>query len=174
MAVDNRGSYDQRVLYSMLKELYPAYEIVYEFQLPNGQRFDLFIPALGIAVEYQGAQHYKFTEHWHKDINGFINQKRGDIVKAELSEQNGIKLVTIDYNKMILDSKELKEIIDSTPYPDAEYNPFFAEEKKKEDPYKEKMKQRRKEAYREWKNGTQRTDQYRSKLFGPRYYSSSG
>lgn len=32
--VDNRGSDNQRTLYKMLKELYPLYAIVYEYQLP--------------------------------------------------------------------------------------------------------------------------------------------
>ena len=38
----------------MLHELYPQYEIVYEFPLVElGQRIDIYIPQLGIALEYQ-------------------------------------------------------------------------------------------------------------------------
>jgi len=50
--MDERGSKDQKIIYQYLKELYPTYEIIYEFQLYEiKQRIDIFIPYLGIAVE---------------------------------------------------------------------------------------------------------------------------
>lgn len=50
--VDGRGSKDQRLLFDMLKELYPKLDIVYEFPLYDlNQRLDLFIPVLGLAIE---------------------------------------------------------------------------------------------------------------------------
>lgn len=52
MAVDGRGSIPQRMLYSLLKEIYPNYQIVYEYPIGDlEQRIDIFIPDLGIAIE---------------------------------------------------------------------------------------------------------------------------
>lgn len=50
--VDQRGSKNQRILYDWLIELYPSLEIIYEQPLYDlGQRIDLYIPSLGIAIE---------------------------------------------------------------------------------------------------------------------------
>ena len=45
--IDGRGSKDQKILYQMLHDIYPQYEIVYEFPLYElGQRIDIYIPNL--------------------------------------------------------------------------------------------------------------------------------
>ena len=74
--VDQRGSKNQRILYDWLIELYPSLEIIYEQPLYDlGQRIDLYIPSLGIAVEYQGEQHHKLVSHFHKSIEDFNEQE---------------------------------------------------------------------------------------------------
>lgn len=51
--VDQRGSKDQRILYDYLTELYPNLQVVYEYPLYElGQRIDLYIPNLALAIEY--------------------------------------------------------------------------------------------------------------------------
>lgn len=50
--LDERGSKVQHELYNLLVEAYPQYNVVYEYPIGDlGQRIDLFIPALGIAIE---------------------------------------------------------------------------------------------------------------------------
>lgn len=141
--VDGRGSNNQRKLYYMLKELYPGMDIIYEYKLPNNQRLDLFIPILGVAVEYDGEQHFNFIDSWHKDINGFISQKKADSTKDKLLHDMGIKLVRIPYSDMVNDLEGLKSLIDNTPYPDIEYIPI--EIKKEKDPYLESIKNKNRE-----------------------------
>ena len=54
--VDGRGSKPQRLLYDYLIELYPSYHVIYEYPLYDvNQRVDLFIPAIGLAIEYSRA-----------------------------------------------------------------------------------------------------------------------
>ena len=151
--VDNRGSDNQRTLYKMLKELYPLYDIVYEYQLPNGTRLDLFIPTIGIAVEYDGEQHYRYTEFWHKDINGFLDQKKSDLSKDDYCYRSGIKLVRVPFNKMVANSEELKALIDKTEFPDVEYNLYvFDSEEKKKDEFLKKRKESQKESWKKYYN----------------------
>ena len=142
--VDGRGSENQRLLFHMLKELYPMYNVEYEYLLPNGTRYDLFLPTIGLAVEYDGEQHHKYNSFWHKDINGFIDQKKSDISKDDFSNSIGVKLVRIPFNKMVKSSEELKTLIDNTPYPDVEYNLYF-DDTKKVNSYEEEQKQKRRE-----------------------------
>ena len=136
--VDGRGSNNQRKLYSMLKELYPGMDIIYEYKLPNNQRVDLFIPILGIAVEYDGEQHFNFIDAWHKDLNGFISQKKMDSNKDKILYDIGIKLVRIPYDEMVNNPEELKSLIDKTPYPNVEYIPM--QEEKELNSYLESVK----------------------------------
>lgn len=52
---------------------------------------------LKLGFEYQGVQHYKFTPYFHKSENDFEKQKYRDVLKKELCEKEGIKLVYVPY-----------------------------------------------------------------------------
>lgn len=122
MAVDGRGSIPQRMLYSLLKEIYPNYQIVYEYPIGDlEQRIDIFIPDLGIAIEYNGEQHYKFISHFHKDEIDWNKSVLLDKQKINYLEEKGVKLIIIPFDTKIKTSAELKEVIDNTEYPDYEY-----------------------------------------------------
>lgn len=122
MAVDGRGSDSQRRFYDLLKEVYPIYDVIYEYPIGEiEQRIDLFIPTLGIAVEYNGIQHYKFSAFYHKDETDWNKGVMLDNKKKQFLQDHGVKLVVIPYNTKIKTAEELKEYIDSIPYPDVEY-----------------------------------------------------
>lgn len=138
--VDDRGSKDQRILYDWLFQLYG--NVVYEYQLKElGQRVDLYIPSLGIAVEYNGRQHYEFVEHFHKHYADFEFGQYLDRKKESYLIEHGIKLVIVPYDKMVNSVEELKELIDSVPYPDMEYTPV---DNDTTDFYKERNKEQSK------------------------------
>lgn len=121
--VDNRGSNDQRFLYDLLHEVYPIHKIVYEFPIYElQQRIDLFIPTLGIALEYNGRQHYEYVEFFHKNAEGFEKSFTLDNKKSKYLDSLGIKLVIIPYNGVPKTSQELKQLIDSIPYPEKLYS----------------------------------------------------
>ena len=122
MAVDGRGFDSQRRFYDLLKEVYPIYDVIYEYPIGEiEQRIDLFIPTLGIAVEYNGVQHYKFSAFYHKDETDWNKGVMLDKKKKQFLQDRGVKLVVIPYNTKIKTAEELKEYIDSIPYPDVEY-----------------------------------------------------
>ncbi len=75
---------------------------------------DCFNPRLRIAVEYNGAQHYKFIPYFHRNKEAFANQKYRDEMKRVKCRENGIILIevpyTISHDKIpsYLDSELLK------------------------------------------------------------------
>jgi hypothetical protein len=56
------------------------------------------LETLNIAVEYNGAQHYKYTKKFHKSIEDFKNQVYRDKVKYDLCNKHGVYLITVPYN----------------------------------------------------------------------------
>lgn len=145
--IDERGSKDQRTLYNYLHSIYPQLEIVYEYFIPElGQRVDLYIPSLGIAVEYNGAQHYKFIPHFHSCEEDFFYSLKLDKKKQDFLYNQGVKLIIVPYNKMVTE-QELKTLIDNTEYPkDIPFTPF-SDVSDSQTSFKESQKQKRKENY---------------------------
>lgn len=149
--VDQRGSHDQRLLYEMLHELYPTFDIIYEYQLYDlGQRIDIYIPSLAIAFEYMGIQHTKFTPFFHKTVQDFIDQQELDRKKREYLLLHGIKQIDIQYDGMVKSIKELSDIINNTPYPDFEFKPL-PEESETKSSFINKEREKRKESYKKRK-----------------------
>lgn len=58
---------------------------------------DCFEPKLRLAVEYNGAQHYHFIPHFHKNKEAFLNQKYRDDMKRRICAQKGINLIEVPY-----------------------------------------------------------------------------
>jgi hypothetical protein len=56
----------------------------------KGQRlfFDVFIKDLGILIEIQGRQHFKFVKHFHGSLDKFKGQKHRDNLKKEYIQNN--------------------------------------------------------------------------------------
>lgn len=66
------------------------------------QRFDIGIPYLNIANEYNGKQHYEPIDFFG-GIDGFENTKKRDSLKKKLSKINGVMLIEIKYDLPIKD-----------------------------------------------------------------------
>ena len=58
---------------------------------------DCYNHELGIAVEYNGAQHYKYTPYFHKNKEAFLNQKYRDDMKRRICKENNIYLLEVPY-----------------------------------------------------------------------------
>lgn len=65
----------------------------------TGGRFNLeldcYDESLKLAVEYNGAQHYKYIPYFHKNKEAFLNQKYRDQLKRYLCRENRINLIEV-------------------------------------------------------------------------------
>ena len=65
----------------------------------TGNRFNLeldcYDESLKLAVEYNGAQHYKYIPYFHKNKEAFLNQKYRDQMKRHLCKENRVNLIEI-------------------------------------------------------------------------------
>lgn len=96
-----KSKYHQKA-YEIIKTLYPLYPVYEETKLcgtKNDLYLDMFIPSLGIGIEVQGEQHYKFIPYFHQNISGYSRAKARDQEKALWCEINDITLVELIYNE---------------------------------------------------------------------------
>jgi hypothetical protein len=93
-------------MYLVAKQIFPSHRILENYKHPIGEvemrctpmnypmEFDVFIPGLNLALEYQGQQHYD-------EIPSFFNYLQSyqivDTHKAELAKRCSITLVHIPY-----------------------------------------------------------------------------
>jgi hypothetical protein len=72
----------------ILENLFPGHEFIKirhpHFKNPETNRsleLDLYCAELKLACEYNGPQHYKFMEFYHKIEDNFEKQKTRDLIK---------------------------------------------------------------------------------------------
>ena len=67
---------------------------------------------LNIAFEYNGIQHYEYTEHFHRgDPELFEKQKERDLKKYAICRERNIDLIIILYQYDYSNPKELEDFI---------------------------------------------------------------
>lgn len=78
----------ETVCKEILQELFPEYSFVKirhpKMKNPDTNRaleLDLYCEELKLAIEYNGPQHYKFIEFYHKDQDNFLKQQIRDLIK---------------------------------------------------------------------------------------------
>lgn len=67
---------------------------------------DCFNEELGIAVEYNGVQHYKFVSFFHKNNEAFLNQKYRDDMKRRICKEYKIILIEVPYTVKVNDIED--------------------------------------------------------------------
>jgi len=98
-------SKSQTLIVELLKELKPGLIVEEEKPLGDRLRLDIFLPDIGIGIEYHGRQHYEFIQHFHKTKHNFEKAKRRDLAKAKRCIELGINLSIVSYKDTI--TKEL-------------------------------------------------------------------
>ena len=85
---------------SLVKKKYKKALFQYSPEWLFPQSFDIYIPELNIAIEYQGIQHYKPIDYFVGD-EGFKHRQELDTRKKQLSTDNNIKLIEWNYSESI-------------------------------------------------------------------------
>jgi len=62
----------------------------------GGLELDIFIPALGLGIEYQGQQHFHAVELWG-GAKGLVELQERDLRKRQICKQHKVRLVEIHY-----------------------------------------------------------------------------
>ena len=75
----------------------------------EGLEIDRLYPSLGIAIEFQGDQHYRVVPGMHRGPVDFQKQLHLDTKKRNLLEKQGIKLYSI--NLLDLDRFRVKNLL---------------------------------------------------------------
>ncbi|WP_312076347.1 hypothetical protein [Chryseobacterium sp.] len=103
---DEVGSYvmEKHLLQLLIKE-FPNYTIISQHSPKwlQGQRFDIFIEELNVAIEYNGIQHFKSVDFFGGD-EGLAKTQFLDKQKREKSFKNEVKIFDINYNQDFGDS----------------------------------------------------------------------
>ena len=61
----------------------------------NNLELDIYLPQFNIAIEVNGAMHYKFVEYFHHTLKNFQKQRIRDQQKRIKCQQLGIRLIEI-------------------------------------------------------------------------------
>ena len=91
------------LLKEICEKLYGTDNVIYQHRpfflhTNKGQlSYDIYLIKKKIAIEYQGKQHFEPIEYFGGETS-FKKQQERDIIKKQLSEQNNIRLIYINYS----------------------------------------------------------------------------
>lgn len=107
---------NETLLFNYIKMLFPNHVVEREASPAwiGKQRLDMYIPALGLAVEYQGKQHYEAIQHFG-GYEGLTQTQERDKLKARFCKQNNVDLVYFTYKDNLTEKlvdKRLKKYIE--------------------------------------------------------------
>lgn len=75
-----------------------------QFKIPElgRKRFDLMIKYndLKYVIEFDGIQHFKFVEHFHKSVSVFVERQDVDILKTITALKHEYNVIRIDYKQI--------------------------------------------------------------------------
>lgn len=93
---------NETLLFNYINLLFPQYSVQREASPSwlNQQRFDIYIPELHLAIEYQGQQHYIAVNLFGGE-EGLKRTKQRDKEKLQLSKANGVEIIYFSYKENI-------------------------------------------------------------------------
>lgn len=100
------GWVSETELFYRIKLLFPDQEVIQHGQVRwlGKQHFDVWLPELLVAVEYQGVQHFSPLDHFG-GLEGFEKTRKRDEKKRNLCLENGVRLIEIRYDEPINDDE---------------------------------------------------------------------
>ncbi|MEQ1071025.1 hypothetical protein [Acinetobacter lwoffii] len=89
---------NETLLFNYINLLFPQYTVQREASPSwlSRQRFDVYIPELNLAIEYQGQQHYLAVDLFGGE-EGLKRTKQRDKEKLQLSKANGVEIIYFSY-----------------------------------------------------------------------------
>jgi hypothetical protein len=97
---------EETLLYYKIKEDFPFLQVVQHARpdFLGQQHYDIYIPKIKLAIEYQGEQHFKPIEYFG-GVEAFEKQNKRDERKSFISNKNNITLIYVskgyNYNEIV-------------------------------------------------------------------------
>ena len=98
------GHITQAALYNFIKKTYPNAKQEHSPSWLGMQRFDIYIPNLKLAVEYNGPQHYLPIDLFG-GVDGLVETQKRDDLKRKLSAANNVTLYEWSYTRPVNDAE---------------------------------------------------------------------
>lgn len=102
----------------------------------TGRRLELdfYIGEIGVAIEVQGEQHYRYIKRFHGNADGFKDQLTRDRLKLDACTKSGITLIEIssegDFEQLLTYQHSPEELIHrSETLNENQYNPYIGIDK---------------------------------------------
>lgn len=109
-------SQGERDLGELLRQEFPVPTIKPQHSIKVGRTtlyLDYYIPAMNLAFEYDGQQHFEYNRFHHGSRQGFENSKGRDRMKSDWCKDNNIVLVRLDYRNPVTLQLLRKSIIET-------------------------------------------------------------
>jgi hypothetical protein len=92
----------ESALHSVLRDLFPDEQVLREASPAwlERMRFDIFLPRLALAIEYQGQQHFQPVSAFG-GADGYARLLKRDEKKRQLCKEHGVNLVEVRYDAPI-------------------------------------------------------------------------
>jgi hypothetical protein len=87
----------EELIINIIRKHYGNISIITQYSIGKKLTLDIYIPLLKLGIEYDGIQHFKKVDFFHKDYLDFLNQTKHDKIKNDLCKSLGICLVRFDY-----------------------------------------------------------------------------
>lgn len=102
---------NETILFNYIKILFSNYSVEREASPKwiDRQRLDIFIPELGLAIEYQGEQHFKAVPIFGGK-EGLLKAKERDKLKLEKCKKNKIDLVYFTYKENLSEKLVVRKL----------------------------------------------------------------
>lgn len=109
------GWISETTLFYEIKNSFPKLNIIHHGkpQWLGRQHFDIWLPEINCAIEYQGLQHFKPIEYFGGEESHLMNVKR-DIEKREKAKNNNVTLIEVlpDYDINLI-IKRIENLMDN-------------------------------------------------------------
>lgn len=106
---NKRNSAGSLVLFRVLCDMYGADNVIKEYSEPwlinpktNHRMYvDFYIKDTDLCFEYDGMQHYEYTQYIHTNFKVFFNQVLRDRFKEKILRQHNMRLIRFRYDEKI-------------------------------------------------------------------------
>lgn len=92
-------SIGEQNIVNILKENNIEFIKEYVFSDFSKRRYDFYLPKFNRLVEFDGAQHTEYKNHWYKTEEEFLEAQNRDIEKNNYALINNISLIRIPYSE---------------------------------------------------------------------------